>query len=334
MAAPNPEKIKVVKEISRPEIVFAVVRGPNSRRLFFGGSDFKVSEIDLDADSPESKEFGSHRSYVTGLALSGKTLISGGYDGRLIWWNTESRSEIRSVDAHRKWIRNLECSPDGSIAASVADDMVCRLWEVATGRSIRELHGHAEMTPHHFTSMLFTCAFSPDGRHLATGDKVGLVNIWEVETGAKVSSFEAPILYTWDPTQRRHSIGGIRSLAFSPDGNQLAVGGIGQIGNIDHLDAKARVEIFDWKDAKRTHEFVVDKFNGLTERLVFHPNGDWLLGAGGYTDGFVAFFDLAAKKIIAQEKVPLYIHDFELNEESDTAYAVGHKKIAVLSMTE
>ena len=35
----------------------------------------------------------------------------------------------------------------------------------------------------------------------------------------------------------------------------LAVGGIGKIGNIDHLEGKARVEVFDWQKGERTHEF-------------------------------------------------------------------------------
>ena len=47
----------------------------------------------------------------------------------------------------------------------------------------------------------------------------------------------------WDPKARIHSIGGIRSLAFSTDSTQLAVGGTGKINNIDHLEALARVEI-------------------------------------------------------------------------------------------
>ena len=56
---------------------------------------------------PEPKELGRHDSYVTGLALAGSTLVSGGYDGRLIWWNVESHSRVRDVLAHSKWIRRV-----------------------------------------------------------------------------------------------------------------------------------------------------------------------------------------------------------------------------------
>ena len=207
---------------------------------------------------------------MTGLALAGPTLVSGGYDGRLIWWNTESGSQVRSVDAHQKWIRCVAATPDGTILASVADDMVCRLWDVATGRLIHELRGHAELTPHHFPSMLFACAISADGRLLATGDKVGHINVWDIESGRSLATLEAPVFYTWDPVQRRHSIGGIRALAFSPDGSRLAVGGIGKIGNIDHLDGKPRVEVFDWQKGQRIGEFPGEG-KGLVEHLAFHP---------------------------------------------------------------
>jgi len=335
MAAVNPEKFKVVKEISCPEILFAVARKPHTDQLFVGGSNFTVCEVDLGQAKPEFKELGRHASYVTGLALAGTTLVSGGYDGRLIWWNIESRSMIRTVDAHRKWIRRVVATPDGRAVASVADDMVCRLWDVETGALIRELRGHAELTPSHLSSMLFTCAIASDGRTLATGDKIGHVIVWDIESGEKLTTLDVPELYTWDPVQRRHSIGGIRSLAFSPDGTRLAVGGSGKISNIDHLDGKARVEVFDWRKGERTHEFASDQYKGLVEYLGFHPQGDWLLAAGGTDkDGFVIFFDLSNKKVIAQDKVSMYIHDITVNEKYDKIYAAGHRKIADFGMMD
>src|SRR6266853_5012212 len=151
--------------------------------------------------------------------------------------------------------------------------------------------------------MLDAVGVTPDGRHMATGDKSGLVKLWELATGKEVGKVEAPVMYTWDPVARRHSIGGIRSLAFSPDGSLLAVGGMGKVGNIDHLEGKTRVEVFDWQKGQQTHEFPGDRFKGLVNHLEFHPQGDWLLGAGGATDGFLMFFNLKDKKVLREEKV-------------------------------
>ena len=331
--AVNPDKLKVVKTISRPEIVLSMARVPNSGRLIFGASDGNVYDLDLASSKAEVKELGKHQSYVTGVTLAGTMAISGGYDGRLVWWDIDQRKQIRVVDAHRKWIRAVAATHDGRTIASVADDMVCRLWDAASGMLLRELrNGHQEMTPHHFQSMLYACAFSTDGQHVATGDKVGHIVVWETSTGKPVATLEAPGMYTWDPVQRRHSIGGIRALAFSPDSQMLAIGGVGKIANIDHLDGKARVEVFDWRKGTRTHEFPGDKFNGLVERLLFHPQGDWLLAAGGANDGFLLFFDLKSKKVLRQEKSPAHLFAAVLNESGDTIYAAGHHQVVVFEM--
>ena len=183
----NPDKLKAVKTLARPDIVFAIARKPGTSQVFCGGSDFSVYQLDLEEPKPEPKELGRHESYVTGLACSGATLVSGGYDGRLIWWNAESHSKIREVPAHAKWIRNVAATPDGSIIASVADDMVCRLWDCSSGRLIRELRGHAELTPSHLTSMLYALAISRDGTLLATGDKVGHIVVWDIQSGRSLA---------------------------------------------------------------------------------------------------------------------------------------------------
>jgi WD40 repeat protein len=333
MAAANPNNLKKVKEISRREALLAIARQPNSSRLFLGASDFKVYDLDLAQAKPEPRELGRHASYVTGLALAGKTLVSGGYDGRLIWWDVESRAQVRAVEAHKKWIRRVLATRDGKTIVSVADDMACRVWDAAGGKLLHELRGHKEKTPHHFPSMLHACTLSADGKYVATGDKVGHVVVWELASGKAVTTLEAPVMYTWDPVQRRHSIGGTRALAFSPDCKLLAVGGMGKVGNIDHLDGKARVEVFDWQRGERTHEFPGDKVKGLVEQLEFHPQGDWLLAAGGAGDGFLMFFDLKEKKkVLRQEKVPTHIHGIVLNEACDTVHAACHGRLVIFEM--
>jgi WD40 repeat protein len=136
-------------------------------------------------------------------------------------------------------------------------------------------------------------------------------------------------MYTWDKVQRLHSIGGVRSLAFSPDGKQLAVGGMGKVNNIDHLEGKARVEVFDWKASKQTAEFPGDKFVGLVNRLAWAPDASWLVGAGGAGEGFLLFYDVAAKKTLRQEKVMMHVHDFAITAAADLITCVGHNRITV-----
>jgi WD40 repeat protein len=329
MPASNLDTLKQVKDFSRPATIFAIAMAPKGDKAYLASQDFKVYEADFTAAKFEPKELYSHGSYVTGVALAGKTLVSGSYDGKLIWWDTEAGKIVRTVEAHSKWIRKVIPSPDGKIVASVADDMVCKLWDAKSDKVIRELKGHQAKTPQGFGSMLYTAAFSNDSKLLATADKVAHVVVWEVETGKQLGACEAPIMYTWDPVQRLHSIGGARSLAFSPDGKQLAVGGTGKIGNIDHLEAKARIEVFDWKAGKQVGEFPGDKHQGIVNKLAWSPDGSWILGAGGAGEGFLTFLDGITKKPVKQEKVPMHVHDFALSPDATTIPSVGHNRIVI-----
>src|SRR5689334_4473090 len=273
-------KLKSLKEHSRKEIFFCVARAPGSSRIFAGAADGNVYDLDPLADKPEYVPLAGHSSFVTGVAVAGEFLISGGYDCKLIWRKLDGQVVQQVENAHGRWIRKVVASPDAQHVASVGDDMVCRLWNASTGTVLHELRGHEEQTPNHFPSMLYTCAFSADSQRLATADKAGRICLWDVSTGALIKQLEGPGFYTWDPRQRIHSIGGIRSLAFSPDSKTLVAGGIGTIGNIDHLDGPARVEMFDTDSGQSLHVFSGDA-KGLVEQLVFHPEGKWLLGLGG-----------------------------------------------------
>lgn len=325
----DPSQLKISKEIGVPGVAFALARVPGTERVFYGSSDFNVYCVDLADEKPQPVAMPGHGSYVAGMALAGTRLVTGSYDQKLIWWKVESREAVRTVEnAHARWIRQVQATPDGKIVASVADDMVCRLWDADSGQLLHELRGHEAQTPHHYPSMLFTCAISRDGQYLATGDKVGHVVVWSISDGRQLATLETPSMYTWDPRQRRHSIGGVRSLAFSPDGKLLAVGGMDQVGNIDHPDATSRLEVFDWQAGKQTHELHSDKnTKGMIEQLHFHHEGKWLVGAGGGYKGFIQFFDLAGNQILKEEAAPMRVHGLALDETSETLYAAGHGKV-------
>jgi WD40 repeat protein len=329
MPAPKPDTIKQVKDISRPVITFGLARKRGTGEVFLGCSDFKVYSADLAAEKFEPKELYGHDSYVTAVALVGTQLVSCSYDGRLKWYDTESGELVRTVEAHSKWIRKVITSPDGRFVASVADDMACKVWDVATGKLVHDLRGHREKTPNDFPSMLYAVTFSHDGKRLATGDKVGHVVIWDVKTGKELSTLESVGMYTWDKVQRLHSIGGIRSLAFSPDGKQLAVGGMGKVGNIDHLEGKARLELFEVGGGKSLWVAESDKYRGLVNKLEWAADGSWVLGAGGAGEGHFLFYDPAAKKTLHEEKAKMHVHDFDLTPDAKELVAVGHNRITI-----
>ena len=208
----DPKKFKVVKQISRKDILFSLARYEQSSRVVVGSSDAKLYMLDAMADKPTATAWdGGHKSYVSGLVMTPKHVVSGGWDGKLVWWDREKGKPVRHVDAHQRWIRRLTKSPNGKMIASVSDDMACRLWDADSGKMIRELKGHKPQTPHHFPSMLFTVRFSPDGKLLATADKVGHIVVWDVATGKQLATMEAPKdVYlgsqTADSLHRRHSL--------------------------------------------------------------------------------------------------------------------------------
>ena len=47
-----------------------------------------------------------------------------------------------------------------------------KIWEVATGKELRTLTGHSDI--------VFSVAYSPDGRYLASGSRDKTIKIWQV----------------------------------------------------------------------------------------------------------------------------------------------------------
>jgi WD40 repeat protein len=147
-------------------------------------------------------------SDASGLALGpdGRSLVTGGFDGWVRFWDLEAGRERLAVRAHGGFATALALSDDGRALASASHcDRVARIWDVVTGRRLVELRGH--------TASVLAVAFAPGGRLVVTGGSDETVRLWDVASGRDRACLSCP---------------GIRpvALAFSADGRALAAGRI------------------------------------------------------------------------------------------------------------
>jgi len=147
--------------------------------------------------------------------------------------------------------RSLAFSPDGTaLAAAVGNnfDFAIRLWEIPSGQQLAVLAGHQ--------SIVFQVAFSPDGTMLASASKDETARIWDWRNGSMLQSLP----FTDE----------VVSVAFSPDSQTLAVGGVD-----------------GWPDAA-IWTYAVSSWQSLMKLpaqwnipdMAYSPNGQRLVGGG------------------------------------------------------
>lgn len=133
------------------------------RYLVTGSNDEHIRIYDLQ----KRKELGnlmSHQGTVTTLkfsrenlaehssdtAKSGKWLLSGSEDGKIIIWRTKDWESFGILKGHLARVNDLDIHPSGRVAISVSQDNTVRLWNLMTAKKaailkIRGKHhlGHA-----------------------------------------------------------------------------------------------------------------------------------------------------------------------------------------------
>jgi WD40 repeat protein len=117
---------------------------------------------------------------------------------------TQSSPSSQTTSAgHTDGVISVAFNQDGTILASASLDHTVRLWNTSTQQRFGQpLQGDSEQ--------LFTVAFSPDGKEVASGVG-GSVWLWNTATHARIANF---------PPQSE----GVLTVAFSPDGKLLASG--------------------------------------------------------------------------------------------------------------
>jgi WD40 repeat protein len=124
---------------------------------------------------------------VNALAFSpdGRTLVSGAGEptrgGEIKFWDVATGDLVRELkDPHSDAVLSLAFSRDGARLASGAADRFVRVFDVATGRRIFSLEGHA----HHVLGV----AFKADGRRLVSSAADGQAKLWNLVSGERMGA--------------------------------------------------------------------------------------------------------------------------------------------------
>ena len=270
-----------------------------------------------------------HDSWVHTLSYNkaGDQLISGGCEGRLIWWSVLDAEPkiIRAVDAHQGWIRGVEVSPDGTLAVSVGNDRVIRLWKTDTGEKVHEWPAHERH--------IYSAAFHPDGKHLLTGDLMGKINVWKLEDRSMVRTLDGATLYNPNKGQNAE-FGGVRSLAISPNGNEVFAAGTHKGSNPFGAVHEPLLLRFNWADGALVKSHVCDGVpGGLLYRTAALNDATVTAVSGGSSGGILLFFNATQEKEIHRAGLPSLARDMDIHAVKGlvaTAHYDQHLRISGL----
>ena len=195
----------------------------------------------------------------TGVFSPDGTQIAIGYrNGPARLWSIFSESTEAELPTflHGGPATKVTFSPDGKLLATSGWDNIAMLWDVDT-RTVRFTFKHEDAVR--------AILFSPDGSLLATGSLDATTKLWEVETGKQFRSFAHPVyrrpLAFPSGHTEIYNEGGIRCIAFSPDGKFLATGGLFQDRDVKLWDIGLGKELWSI-----THE-------ESAKSITFSPDG-------------------------------------------------------------
>lgn len=210
-----------------------LVFSPDSKTAAIGASDqsVKIHEVETGKEvrsiAGYMGNFGQVNLYQMNRGIGSTIAFSP--DGKLIAmaggsmvrvFDASSGKEVNPTEGHQGNVTGVAIAPDSKTAATTSEDGTIRLWDLASGKELRQMsppqaeEGAAANAFFGNAAVAggVTLLFSPNGKQLAGSWNDGAVILWNVENGKVLHRMKA------------HDYG-LCSLAFAPNGKGLASGG-------------------------------------------------------------------------------------------------------------
>ena len=270
------------------DTVLSVAYSPDGTHIVSGSNDGTVRIWDA-ITGEETAVLSGHEQGVTSVAYSsdGTRIVSGGVDETVRVWDAEMGEERFILSGYVYGVWSVAYSPDGTHIAwggGVDETAWIRAAETLTEKVVprafmvriwdTEKSGETVVLRHE--NFVWSVAYNPDGKSIASGSIDGTVQIWDAITGEEMVKL------------RGHEEG-VMSVAYSSDGTRIAS------GSVDGT-------VLIW-DAETGEEMV--KLHGHEEgvwSVAYSPDGTNI--ASGSIDGTVLIWDA----VTGEEMVKLRGH--------------------------
>ena len=176
---------------------------------------------------------------------------------------------------HAGQLLGVSYSPDGKRLATCAGTPApgllsfvnCQvaIWDIPEGRLIQTLEGHA--------NVVFSVAFSDDGKRLATASRDKTAKVWDVQTGKE--------LFTLKGHDQQ-----VRSVAWSPDGKLIATAGDDR-------------QVIVWAAADGSKKLTYKCHIGIAIHVTFSSDSTRVASSETFGDGSVYVWEAATGRDIA-----------------------------------
>jgi WD40 repeat protein len=184
-------------------------------------------------------------------------------------------------------IYDLAFSASGEVLF-VADHTAIKAFHFNSQRLLREFSGGHQ-------AEIMAIALSPDSTFIASGDREGKIQVWNVASGEIINTISS------------HS-GQILSLHISPCNKYLASGTTDNKMVLFELPAMAVINTFE-------------DFNDHVTGVMFSPNGDWLVAVAA--DGRVLLANMETKTVSATQQYGAFLRGVDFDSQGTFFNTVG-----------